>query len=201
VGVRGLGEGRFRAEGRTQGPWRWRAGPVAGWGCSACAALFFGHRVGAVSASRPRPQKTPHGADHPHPTPPARDAAWSLAPGLRPKPCLPTAAKPPDQNELPRAAVQRRQEAEQAPVALGSWAQFGAPAAIRRLQGAPVQPETNGLGHASRTKTPTLDCLPQRDPTAPFALGSSPALGSLSTRVSLRPIDHRLESRSCSVRA
>lgn len=173
VGARGLLEGRIRGEGRVQGPGGQRAGPVAGWGWSACAALFFGHRVGAGSASKSCPQKTPHGADHPHPTPSARGSAWALALSLPPKPDHHAAARPPEQNELPSAAVQRQQEAEQAPVAPGSWVQCGAPAAIRQSQGAPVQLETNGPGHASRPKHTTLGCLPQRDRVPPPRLRRS----------------------------
>ncbi len=161
AGVRDLLEGRLRGEGRVQGSTAWRAGPVVGWGSSACAARFFGGWDDALGAAQPSPQKPPHGAEDPHPTPPARDAAWSLGPGLRQKPCLPTAAKPPEQKQLPLAAVQRRGEAEQAPAASESLARPAAQAALRRPQGAPAQLETTESGHASTPKPRSQECLPK----------------------------------------
>jgi hypothetical protein len=150
--VRDLLEGPLRVEGQVQGPIAWRAGPVAGWGSSACAARFFGGWDDARGAAQPSPQKPPHGAEHPHPTPPARDAAWPLTSSFRQKSCPFATPKPPARNELQPAAAQRQREAEQAPVASRSLVRPVAQVVVRRLQRAPAQLETNGLGHAPTPK-------------------------------------------------
>lgn len=155
------GEGRFRVEERIQGPSEWRAGSVVGWGCSACAARFFGGRDDALGAAQRSPQKPPHGAEHPHPTPPARDAAWTLTSSLHQKSRPLVAPKPPDRNELQFAAARHRREAEQAPAASESLGRPEARAVQRRPQGAPAQLETSGFGHASPAKPPALECLPE----------------------------------------
>jgi hypothetical protein len=212
-------KGRFRVEGLVQGPSEWRAGPVVGWGCSACAARFFGGRDDAPGAAQSSPQKPPHGAEHPHPTPPARDAAGILTLSLHQKSRPLATPKPPDRNELQPAAARRQREAEQAPAASKSSAQPAAPAALRRPQGAPAQLETNGLGHASTPKPRSQGCLPKssRDgrwgtpgqntqarllprvltrgapPAQPTAFREAfprPRVGL--TRARLRPTDHRL---------
>ncbi len=56
-----------------------RAGPVAGWGCSAWAALFFGERDDFPWRAGRSPPKTPPCARHPPPTPPAREGLCASA--------------------------------------------------------------------------------------------------------------------------
>src|SRR6185295_12077010 len=63
-----------RAEETEAGRAEQRAGPVPGWGRAACASRCLGQRDGASAGLEPRPRQPPRGADHPHPTPPARDA-------------------------------------------------------------------------------------------------------------------------------
>jgi hypothetical protein len=148
-------------EGRVQEPSEWRAGPVVGWGCPACAARFFGGWDDAPGAAQPSPQKPPHGAEDPHPTPPARDAARSLTSSFRQKSRPFATPKPPARNELQPVAVQRQQEVEQAPAASKSLVRPVAQVALRQLQGASAQLETTGSAHASPAKSSALKCLPK----------------------------------------
>jgi len=160
--VRKLGEGWLPVEGRVQGPRNRRAGPVVGWGCSACAARFFGGWDDARGAAQPSPQKPPHGAENPDPTlPAARGSAWTPTPNLHEKSRPFATSKPPDWNQLQSAAGQRRREAEQAPAASESLVRPATLAAPRRPQGPPAQLETNGSGHASTPKPWSRECLPE----------------------------------------
>jgi hypothetical protein len=143
----GLSSGRVRAvvSGRVQGLADRRAGPVAGWGYPACAARFFGRWDVALAGFWPCPQKPPPGADHPHPTPPARDAA--------------DPEQAPAQPRL--AAAQHPREAAAAPAGSESLEGRGAQGALQQRPRSATKLETTGPGHASRPKPRTLACLPQ----------------------------------------
>ncbi|MDX6600891.1 MAG: hypothetical protein QOF13_93 [Solirubrobacterales bacterium] len=146
--VLGRGPERVPVKGRADR----RAGPAVGLGYSACAARFFGRRDLAPFGTKLCPQKPPRGADHPNPTPPARDSAQ------------PASSEPASgQQKLPLVADQRRQVEEVAPAVSASLGQPAAPGGFQLRQGAPPQLETTEFGHASQHKPSTLGCLPRND--------------------------------------
>jgi type IV secretory pathway VirB10-like protein len=161
VGFRESGEGRLRVQGLGLGPGDWRAGPVAGWGCPACAARCSGRRDPAPAVLKPCPPQPPRGAEHPHPTPPARPSALPHYRSFHEQVFLQLPGPHPLPLQHRSAAAQRQLEVEQAPAASKSSVQPAAQAASRRPQGAPAPLETTGSGHASTPKPRSRKCLPK----------------------------------------
>ena len=138
------------------GPRDRRAGPVAGWGWPACAARCSGGRDDAPGAAVPSPPQPPRGADHPHPTPPARDAADH-------------GSERAASAELAHVPEQLRSVEAQCPVRAAAAQEASAssvppatPAAPLPLQGARAKPETSESGDPCMTKPPDQGVLPHR---------------------------------------
>lgn len=157
-----------------------RAGPVVGWGWSACAARCFGRRDHARLGTKTCPSQPPHGADHPHPTPPARDAAdpghplaWTFAP-------LGQHQSSPARQKLPLAGGRHRLGEEVAPAVSASLERPEAQAKFQRRPGVPAQLETNESGHASQHKPSNPGMSPPTRPNPTFPERKPRPPGSLS---------------------
>src|SRR6188474_3245970 len=132
-------------QGSVQGRGDLRAGPVAGWGCSAWAARFFGQRDETGAASEPCPQKPPPGAEHPHPAPPARGSVEAE----------PHATSRLQASVPPRhAGAQRQAPAAVAQVAGAARGQVETPEARKLHKPRPRRPATSEHGSSSWSKAP-----------------------------------------------
>jgi hypothetical protein len=125
--------GRARVEIRKPGLGEWRAGPGVEWGCAACAPRSLGQRDDAIHGTGPCPRQPPRGADHPHPTPPARDEVWSQPPAA---PAL-AAAESPRYAAIPHPRVPAGERAASA-----ALEQLAAPAALLPRRAVPASPST-----------------------------------------------------------